>query len=76
MDELRRVVAETFRVRAESLSGASNGATVPGWDSVGHLNLVLAVEEHFHVRFTTEEISQMTDLASIQSLLDGRTRDR
>lgn len=72
MDELRRVVAETLRVPVESLSAASNNASVPGWDSVGHLNLVLAIEEHFHVRFTTEEIARMTDLAAIRSLLDGK----
>ncbi len=72
MNELKRVVAQAFGVPEDSLSAASSNANTPGWDSVGHLNLVLNIEEHFQVRFTTEEIAAMTDLAAIQNLLDNK----
>ncbi len=29
---------------------------VDGWDSLNHINLVVAVEKHFGIKFTTKEI--------------------
>jgi len=36
------------------------------WDSLGNFNLLLAVEEFYNVRFTTEEI---TNIRSVKELL-------
>lgn len=36
------------------------------WDSLGNFNLLLAVEEFYNIRFTTEE---MTNIRSVKELL-------
>ena len=41
---------------------------------MSHLNLVLAIEEHYGVKFATEDIPQLTDLPSIQRILDSKGR--
>lgn len=38
------------------LSDATVPADVNGWDSLAHIQLVVAMEEHFDVKFTSEEI--------------------
>jgi acyl carrier protein len=35
------------------------------WDSLGHMNLVLALEEEFGLRFTDEEIMGMLSIPQI-----------
>ena len=40
-----------------------------GWDSLAHLNLLLAVEEAFEVKFTLEEMSEIKSVGQmIQAL--------
>lgn len=34
---------------------------VPGWDSLAHINLVVAIEKEFRIKFATAEISRMKE---------------
>ena len=46
--------------------------TVPTWDSMQHLQLVLALEQEFAVAFEVEEIEAMQRVGVIVSLLEQR----
>lgn len=43
------------------------------WDSVNHLNLVLALEAEFGVTFEPEEIAAMQSLAAVEKILAAKT---
>ncbi len=43
--------------------------TNPLWDSVAHLNLVLALEAEFDVAFSTAEIPQLTSVGKLRERL-------
>lgn len=64
-----RIVSELFEVPDESLSADSCPDTIERWDSVGHLNLVLALEQEFGVRFSPDQIEQMTGVGAIVAIL-------
>jgi len=60
-----RIVAELFNQPAESIAPNSSPHTIEGWDSLGHLNLALALEQEFGVAFSMEQIEGMTDVGKI-----------
>jgi acyl carrier protein len=64
-----RIVAELFTVPIETIAPESSPHTIGGWDSVGHLNLVLALEEEFSIAFSPEQIEGMTDVHKITALV-------
>jgi len=49
----------------ESLTADSSTATVEAWDSLKHMNLVLALEEEFGIRLTDEQIMKMVTVGAI-----------
>jgi acyl carrier protein len=60
-----RAAAEALNVPVEELSLASAKGSIPAWDSVGHLMLLLAIEGAFGVKLSTQEIEKLTTLAEL-----------
>ncbi len=69
LDRVRRVVADIFDLELEQVAESSSPETTEAWDSLQHLNLVLALEQSFGVAFTTEEINQMLSVGEIVNVL-------
>ncbi|WP_330542673.1 acyl carrier protein [Aeromonas hydrophila] len=44
----------------------------PEWDSLGHFNLLLLVEQHYAVRFEPQELAELKSLADIQQALQSK----
>jgi long-chain acyl-CoA synthetase len=64
---LLAVAARCFKTQADRLSLSASPADVLGWDSLAHLELVMAVETEFGVKLTARQI--MT-LDRLDKLLD------
>lgn len=58
-----------FAAAPGEISGATVQDDVPGWDSVGHLNLMLMIEESFGVRLEIEDMQKLTSVAAIVRFL-------
>jgi len=73
---VQRIIAEVFSLPVESITGESSPETIEGWDSVGHLNLVLALEQEFHVQFSPDDIEKMVNAERINHVLNGAKEGR
>ncbi|MBQ4683122.1 acyl carrier protein [Aeromonas dhakensis] len=52
-----------------SINAQSALGSFPEWDSLGHFNLLLLVEQHYAVRFEPQELAELKCLADIQQAL-------
>jgi acyl carrier protein len=48
--------------------------TVPGWDSLSHVRIILAIEAEYGIRFSTLEVLGMKQVGDLQDLIDRKTR--
>jgi acyl carrier protein len=71
-DEIRGIASDILGVPAESLNASSSPDTIESWDSVQHLNLVLALEEKFGLQLSPEEIEQMKNLGETAKLIEAK----
>lgn len=55
----------------ESISASDSIDGLPGWDSAGHLNLIMAIEAEYGVQFEIEELESLTNVAAIRERLSG-----
>jgi acyl carrier protein len=66
---LRQVMATVLRVPADSINDDTSMDTVEGWDSLKHMNLVLAIEEEFKVSIPDEDAANITSYPLIKLVL-------
>ena len=52
---LKQVLANVFDEESGSINDESSMDTIENWDSLKHLNLILALEEEFAVSFDEDE---------------------
>jgi acyl carrier protein len=71
-ERVQHVVSSVLGVRRERIHDDTSPDTVPTWDSMQHLQLVLALEQEFGVQFLVEEIEAMQRVGVIVALLEER----
>lgn len=47
-------------------------ADVPEWDSFNHINLIVAVEQRFKVKFQTAELEQLHTVGHLVELIQAK----
>jgi acyl carrier protein len=72
LERVRGIAADVLQVNPGSLTAESSPQSVESWDSVQHLNLVLALEEQFGVQFEPDEMDGMKSIGAIAGLLSGK----
>jgi acyl carrier protein len=65
-------VASLLNLAPEAVTDDTSTDTVPAWDSVTHLNLVIGLEEALGVAFSPEETVDMTSVKMIRLILEEK----
>ena len=72
------ILSQIMGLPVEEIREDSSPDTIEAWDSLRHMNLVLALEEAFGIQFTEEEIVEMLNVQLIVDILkdkkDGSNR--
>jgi acyl carrier protein len=69
-EQVRSVASDIFGVPADEVTADSSPETIDNWDSMQHLNLVLAIEEKFGVQLDPEDIEQMKNIGAVTELVE------
>jgi acyl carrier protein len=69
-EALKQVMATVLGVAADSISAETSMDNVKSWDSIKHMNLVLALEEEFSVSIPDEDAANITSYALIKVVLN------
>ena len=74
IDRVRGITADVLEVPLTQVTPDSSPETLETWDSVHHLNLVLALEQEFSMQFEPEEIDQLGNVGRIVEVI-GRKQN-
>ena len=72
LERVRTIAADVLEVPTAQITPGSSPESIETWDSVHHLNLVLALEQDFNLQFEPEEIDQMKDIQHILDILGSK----
>ena len=75
-DGVIKIVSQIMNEPIEQLDDDSSPDTVANWDSLKHMNLILALEEEFAITFADEEVIQMLNVRKIVEILENKIPKR
>jgi len=70
---LNGVFRDVFDNEQLAVVDTTTANDVEGWDSLAHVNLIVAVEKAFGVSFTTKEISGLGNVGDFVRLIETKT---
>jgi len=66
---LKNTLATVFAISSENINDESSMDTIIQWDSLKHLNLVLAIENAFNISLTEEQSLEILSFPLIKIVL-------
>jgi acyl carrier protein len=71
-DRLRAVILRELSLQDFPLSASTVASEVPGWDSLSHVRVLMAVEKEYGIRFRSHEVIRLKSVGGLQALVDKR----
>lgn len=72
MDDAKKVMAAAWSIDASSIPDDASLNDFPPWDSIGHVSLLLALEENYGVEVNSETIQSIRNLDAVVAAIGLR----
>jgi len=69
---LKKVVSDVLGVPVSAITDESSPGNIEKWDSMSHINLVMAIEAEFDVSLTPEDTMDMLSVKLIRIILNDK----
>lgn len=71
-NKIKKIMNSIFNIDSDQINDKTSPETLEEWDSLKHMNLILALEEEFDIEFSDEDISQMQSYALIKLIIEEK----
>ncbi len=76
MENLTGIVRRVFDDDSIVLSPETTANDVTGWDSLSHVNLIVAIEAAFRIQFTQKEALGFRNVGELADFIDKRIQTK
>ena len=71
-ERVKGLVADVFNVPKEQVNSHTSPNTIESWDSLKHLDLILALEQEFALQISPEEMAEMNSVEIIAKVIEEK----
>ena len=71
-EKLKTVISNVFELTSDKIDESTTMESIEQWDSLKHMELIMAIEEKFGIVFETEEILEITSFTGIKDILRNK----
>jgi acyl carrier protein len=68
-EKIVNIMAVVFEVNVDLIDEDSSADSIETWDSLRHMNLILALEEEFNVSIPDEEVGNLMNFKLIELVI-------
>ena len=70
--QIIEIMSSVFKVDIEKIPDNADPSIIQEWDSIKHLSLIIALEDHFNIKFTDNEFIELISLPLITHIIDSK----
>ena len=71
-DEIKKVILNVLELDDFDMKDETTADQVPGWDSLNHINVILAIEKEYNLKFKGLEILRIKNIGELQQLINSK----
>ena len=72
LEKLTAIIRKQLPRATGALDATTTAGDVPGWDSLSHVQIILAVERAFKFRIRTTEMARLDNLGALVDVIIAR----
>lgn len=72
LKQLDEIFIDELDTGSIKLNNATTASEVDGWDSLSHIQLVVAIEKRFKIRFTSKEIQRWNNIGELIDCINSK----
>lgn len=72
LKQINAIFIDILDDEALVLKETTKAPDVEGWDSLAHIQLVVAIEKHFKIRFTSKEIQSWKNVGEMVDTINSK----
>jgi acyl carrier protein len=76
LSQVREILADVLDLPDLLVTEQTTAEDVEGWDSFNHINIVVAVESRFGIKFHTAEVEELRNVGDLAALIDKKLKAR
>ncbi|MDP4115333.1 MAG: acyl carrier protein [Bacteroidota bacterium] len=75
-ERLKATILKELKLDDYDIQDTMRADEVPGWDSLNHINVIIAVEKEYGVRFKNIEVLKLKCIGDLQKLVDSKAENK
>ena len=68
-ERILKIISQVLKTEGDENASQKS---IPQWDSLHHLNLIIELEVEFDISFEPEEIAEMKSVSKIEELIESK----
>ena len=71
-DEMKKIFRDVFEDEALEINNETNAEDIEDWDSLEQINLLIAMEKKFEIKFNINEVTSIQNVGEMLELIEGK----
>jgi acyl carrier protein len=76
LSQVREILADVLDLPDLAVTEQTTAEDVEGWDSFNHINIVVAIESKFGIKFHTAEVEELRNVGDLVELVEKKLANR